>query len=66
MRSRRVGPATYHRLLAAHGSGRAALAALPEVAKAAGVARYTPCPEGVAQAEIRAGRRIGARLLLFG
>lgn len=66
IRSRRVGPATYHRLLAAHGSGRAALAALPEVAKAAGVARYTPCPEGVAQAEIRAGRRIGARLLLFG
>jgi DNA processing protein len=63
LRSRRVGPATFHRLMAAHGSAQAALAALPEVARAAGVADYTPCPIGVAEAELRAGRAAGARLI---
>ncbi|MEL6641938.1 MAG: DNA-protecting protein DprA, partial [Pseudomonadota bacterium] len=36
LRSRRVGPATYRRLIAEHGGAKAALDALPEVAKAAG------------------------------
>jgi DNA processing protein len=63
LRSRRVGPATFHRLLAEHGSAQAALAALPEVARAAGVPDYTPCPLGVVEAELRAGQAIGARLL---
>lgn len=63
LRSRRVGPATFHRLLAEHGSAQAALAALPEVARAAGVPDYTACPAGVAEAELRAGRTLGARLL---
>ncbi|MBS4011883.1 MAG: DNA-processing protein DprA [Roseovarius sp.] len=63
LRSRRVGPATFHRLLAEHGSAQAALAALPEVARAAGVPDYTPCPPGVAEAELRAGHAVGARLL---
>src|SRR5690606_17701298 len=45
---------------------RAALLALPEVAKAAGVADYTPCPEGVVLAELRAGQAAGARLLCRG
>ncbi|MCE5974007.1 DNA-processing protein DprA [Sinirhodobacter sp. WL0062] len=66
IRSRRVGPTTFHRLLAEHGSARAALAALPEVAKIAGVAGYEPCPESVARAELRAGRKAGARLLIWG
>ena len=63
LRSRRVGPATFHRLLSEHGSAQAALAALPEVARAAGVPDYTPCPLGVVEAELRAGQAIGARLL---
>nr|WP_245904745.1 DNA-processing protein DprA [Pseudoroseicyclus aestuarii] len=66
MRSRRVGPATYWRLLAEHGSASAALEALPQVARAAGVEDYRPCPEGPALAEIEAGRRAGARLILAG
>ncbi|MBL9052602.1 MAG: DNA-protecting protein DprA, partial [Tabrizicola sp.] len=37
LRSRRVGAVTFHRLMAEHGSATAALAALPLVAKAAGV-----------------------------
>ncbi|MEE2859260.1 MAG: DNA-processing protein DprA [Pseudomonadota bacterium] len=63
IRSRRVGPATYHRLIAEHGSARAALEALPAIAAEAGIDAYRPCPEGVAAAELAAGRRAGARLI---
>ena len=63
IRSRRVGPATFHRLLAEHGSLAAALDALPGIARAAGLADYQTCPPGVAEAELRAGRKAGARLL---
>ncbi len=44
VRSRRVGAVTYHRLMAEHGSARAALAALPAIARAAGVEEYEVCP----------------------
>ena len=44
LRSRRVGVATYWRLLAEHGSAAAALEALPAVAAAAGVENYSICP----------------------
>jgi len=66
LRSRRVGPTTFHRLIAEHGSPAAALEALPAVAAAAGVENYRPCPEGVARAELRAGREAGARLICRG
>lgn len=66
IRSRRVGAVTFHRLLAEHGSARAALAALPEVARSAGVERYDPCPVEVARHEMSQGRLAGARLLLWG
>ncbi|MBU2992015.1 DNA-processing protein DprA [Octadecabacter sp. 1_MG-2023] len=66
LRSRRVGPATYRRLLREHGSAGAALAALPEIANSAGVSDYRPCPEGVAIAELKAGRAAKARLVFEG
>ncbi|MFP4240141.1 MAG: DNA-processing protein DprA [Rhodosalinus sp.] len=66
LRSRRVGPTTFHRLMAEHGSAEAALEALPGIAAAAGVADYRPCPEGVARAELRAGREAGAQLICRG
>ncbi|MGI1660778.1 DNA-processing protein DprA [Palleronia sp. KMU-117] len=66
LRSRRVGVTTFYRLLTEHGSARAALAALPEVARAAGVDDYAPCPPEVALAEIEGGRRAGARLVAIG
>jgi DNA processing protein len=66
LRSRRVGIATYKRLLTEHGSAQNALAALPEVARAAGVAGYQICPEGVIHAELCAGRAAGARLIMQG
>ncbi len=66
IRSRRVGPATYRRLMAEHGSAVVALEALPQIAQAAGVDSYTACPDGVALAEVRAARRAGARMLSLG
>ena len=66
IRSRRIGPATFHRLLAEHGSVAAALSALPGIARAAGVEDYALCPPGVVGAEMKQGRAAGAKLLLWG
>ncbi|NDW00297.1 DNA-processing protein DprA [Salipiger sp. PrR002] len=66
LRSRRVGPTTFWRLMAEHGSAADGLAALPEVAAAAGVSDYRICPEGVAAAEMAGGARAGASLLFRG
>lgn len=66
IRSRRVGPATFHRLLAEHGSARAALAELPAIARAAGVENYEPCPIEVVQHELAQARLAGARMLRHG
>ncbi|SEJ66763.1 DNA protecting protein DprA [Cribrihabitans marinus] len=66
LRSRRVGPATFRRLLAEHGNAQSALAALPEVARAAGVEDYQPCPPAVVEAELNAARAANARLLCLG
>ncbi|MDP4033379.1 MAG: DNA-processing protein DprA [Pseudorhodobacter sp.] len=66
LRSRRVGAVTFHRLMADHGSAQAALAALPAVARAAGVAAYAPCPVEVARHEMVQARLAGARMLCFG
>ena len=66
LRSRRVGVATYERLLTEHGTAQNALAALPEVARAAGVSGYEICPEGVVHAELRAAKAAGARLIMHG
>ncbi len=63
IRSRRVGVTTFFRLLGEHGAASAALAALPEVAKNAGVSRYEACSEKQALAEMRAGKKAGARLV---
>ncbi len=66
LRSRQVGPATYRRLLAEHGTALAALDALPDIAAAAGVSDYSVCPEGVVAAELKAGQKAGAQLLMQG
>ncbi|WP_432817086.1 DNA-processing protein DprA [Sulfitobacter sp. JB4-11] len=66
LRSRRVGISTYNRLLTEYGTAQNALAALPEVARAAGVSGYRICPEGVVEAELRAARAAGAQLLIRG
>lgn len=66
LRSRRVGVATYYRLMRDHRTAAAALQALPEIARAAGVEEYRVCPKGVVEAELRAARAAGARMLCVG
>ena len=66
IRSRRVGPATFWRLLAEHGSALAAIAALPGLARDAGLSSYDAYGEDAARAELRAGSRVGARLIFRG
>ncbi|MDZ4136366.1 MAG: DNA-processing protein DprA, partial [Paracoccaceae bacterium] len=66
IRSRRIGPVTFHRLIADHGSAGAALAALPQIARSAGVENYAPCPVEVARHEMTQARLAGAVMLCFG
>ncbi|ULB10420.1 DNA-processing protein DprA [Cereibacter azotoformans] len=63
IRSRRVGPATWRRLMAEHGSATRALEALPGIASAAGIDRYEVCPVPVALKEMAAGRAQGAAMI---
>lgn len=66
IRSRRVGPTTFRRLIRQFGTARAALAALPDIAADAGETRYQSRPRHAAEAELAAGRALGARLLCLG
>ena len=66
LRSRRVGPTTFHRLIAEYDTAENALVALPEIAAEAGVRDYAPCPEADIEAELKAARRAKARLLCYG
>ena len=66
IRSRKIGAVTFHRLLAEHGSVLAALAALPGIARVAGIENYAACPVEVVRAEMAQGRVAGAVLLLWG
>ncbi|MEP1536740.1 MAG: DNA-processing protein DprA [Paracoccaceae bacterium] len=66
LRSRRVGISTFYRMLTEHGTAQNALAALPEVARTAGVKNYEICPVPVIEAELRAARTMGAFLISRG
>ncbi len=66
LRSRKVGSATFRRLMREHGSAQNALAALPEMARAAGIEGYEICPPGVIEAELKAAKAANARLLCLG
>lgn len=66
IRSRRVGPATFHRLMRQHGSVEAALDELPHIAKQAGVSNYAPCPYDAAEAELLEAQQKGYRPLCYG
>jgi DNA processing protein len=65
-RSRRVGPATFVRLVREHGSATAALEALPRIAAEAGLRDYAAAPSAETKREVDAGDAAGARLLLLG
>ncbi len=66
IRSRRVGATTFFRLMAEHGSADAALDALPDVARTAGVKDYACFSATAAQQELAQGQNAGARLIAYG
>ena len=66
LRSRRVGIATFYRLLEEHGTAQNALDHLPEVARAAGVENYAPCSKDFAISELKRGSQCGAKLIFRG
>ena len=66
LRSRRVGIATFYRLLEEHGSAQAAVNALPDIAQKAGVENYAACSAEAAVKELKAGRKAGATLVFAG
>ena len=66
IRSRRIGPVTFHKLLAEHGGVDSALAALPDIARAAGINDYSACPIEVVRHEMAQARAVGAKLILHG
>lgn len=66
LRSARVGPVTYRKLMRQFGTAARALNALPDIAGAAGVPDYKICPEGVVHAELKAAHAAKARLIFAG
>lgn len=65
IRSRRVGPVTFFRLLREHGSAAAALDALPHIAVEAGVQGYATFSHKAAYDEMAAGLAMGFKLLCY-
>jgi len=66
-RSENVGPITFRQLLERYGSGAAALAALPDLARRGGRKRpIRICPAGAAEEEAAALTAAGADLLVLG
>jgi len=66
IRSGRVGPATFHRLLSEHGTAAAAIEALPRRAAEAGISNYAPASRAQALSEMKRAKAAGSRLLPFG
>lgn len=66
LRSHRVGISTFFRLMHEHGSAAAALKALPDIARKAGLENYAACSAERVGIEIRAGAEAQARLIFFG
>ena len=67
IRSENVGPVNYRRLLARFGTARAALEALPDLARRGGRRRPVKiCPAGDAERELDAVRQAGAATLAIG
>jgi DNA processing protein len=66
IRSEGVGPITFYRLLERFGTARAALEALPELAKRGGKRSLVIHPAAKAEQEIGAHEKLGARLVAWG
>ncbi|NBW06754.1 MAG: DNA-protecting protein DprA [Caulobacteraceae bacterium] len=65
-RADRVGPVSFRQLLQRFGSAERALDALPDLVRKGGASGYALPPTDRIEAELAAGERKGARLLVFG
>ena len=65
LRSRRIGPVNFRRLIGQYGSAQKVLDALPKMADAAGIAGYETCPAGKIDTEVKTAKAAKARLLCF-
>lgn len=63
IRTDKVGPVTFLQLIQRFGSARAALDALPDLARRAGGKAFRPCPPDTADAELARLAKLGARLI---
>lgn len=66
VRSARIGPVTYKQLIGRFGSARAAIDALPELAKRGGARGVKLANEGTVEREIAATMKIGADFVFLG
>lgn len=65
LRTTRVGPVTWHQLMRRFGSGRAALAALPDMARRGGGSAPKIASEQAAEEEVRRASNLGARHIFW-
>lgn len=65
-RTERVGPATFRHLLRRYGSARAALAALPDIARRGGGKSLAPAPVASIEAEVAGLARLGGTIVALG
>jgi DNA processing protein len=65
-RTDRIGPVTFQQLLGRSGTAQRALDALPDLIRKGGGHGHAPPPEGQIEAELEAGERIGAQLMVLG
>ena len=63
IRSENVGPRTFRSLVNHYGGARAALEALPELARRGGASRIRVCPVADAEREMEAARRLGVQFV---
>ena len=66
IRSENVGPRTFRSLVNHYGGARAALEALPELARRGGAARIRVCPRADAERELKAARDLGVEFAAIG
>ncbi len=67
MRTQGIGPVTFHQLIRRFGSARAALDALPEMAKRGGRAKpLNPASNSEIEKEIEAAQKFGAKFIMYG
>ena len=65
IRSSRIGPVTFYRLMLHYKKASSVFDHLPDIARKAGIRDYVPCSRAAAQKEWETGQKLGARPLFI-